>query len=42
MKTKCLNREDWDTDEREQKDVEARTGWTERDILLAFISLFMD
>lgn len=31
MKTKCLNREDWDTRGTEQKEVEANcTGWTER------------
>lgn len=43
MKTKCRRGEDRNASKREQKDVEAYcTGWTERAILLALISLFKD
>lgn len=39
---KC-QREDQNANKREQKDAEAyRTGWTQRAILLALISLFKD
>lgn len=38
---KCQRGEDQNASKREQKDAEAyRTGWTERAILLALISLF--
>lgn len=38
MKTKCLHREDWDTRETEQKEVEVNcTGWTERYSCFNFI-----
>lgn len=40
---KCQRGEDQNASKRERKGVEAyRTGWTERAILLALISLFKD